>query len=104
MNEICLKHQFAPFSILDLVDSSIDAWCTNHVCCDVEGDCEEPEPIGNGFILSRGPYFNGSFVIYTCQQGYSMTGAAQRECVSKVWSGDLPTCTIYTRNRTSCTY
>ncbi|ELU14483.1 hypothetical protein CAPTEDRAFT_204653 [Capitella teleta] len=65
------------------------------------GDCPDPPAIGNGFIISSGPYFNNTYASYTCQNGYSMSGRAYVRCAAAVWKGNTPTCNIVSNIQTT---
>ncbi|ELT89423.1 hypothetical protein CAPTEDRAFT_193202 [Capitella teleta] len=56
------------------------------------GDCSRPRGVKNGALLTKGPYYNESRAIYTCNNGYSMTGSAQMICKAGSWEGTRPSC------------
>uniref|UniRef100_A0A8C4K1W9 Sushi domain-containing protein n=1 Tax=Dromaius novaehollandiae TaxID=8790 RepID=A0A8C4K1W9_DRONO len=58
--------------------------------------CEHPGEPRNGRVIVTTDLLFGSTVNYTCEEGYRLTGHAQRRCVISgsgkrvVWSGDPP--------------
>ncbi|XP_064354066.1 complement receptor type 1 isoform X2 [Dromaius novaehollandiae] len=60
--------------------------------------CEHPGEPRNGRVIVTTDLLFGSTVNYTCEEGYRLTGHAQRRCVISgsgkrvVWSGDVPVC------------
>jgi hypothetical protein len=57
-------------------------------------DCYQPAGILNGKVNATYTTW-GSIASYTCNSGYSMTGASTRTCQSDgTWSGTLPICTL----------
>jgi hypothetical protein len=57
-------------------------------------DCYQPAGILNGWVNATYTIW-GSIASYTCNSGYSMTGAFTRTCQSDgTWSGTPPICTL----------
>ena len=55
-------------------------------------DCGDPGRPDNGNTMVTSTTF-GSIVNHTCNEGYVLDGADQRECLSTgMWSAPLPTC------------
>ena len=57
-------------------------------------DCSDPDPVPNAQRFpEHGPYERLSFVTYTCNTGYTLTGSASITCHSHgEWSSPSPTC------------
>ncbi|XP_013389334.1 uncharacterized protein LOC106158044 [Lingula anatina] len=56
--------------------------------------CSTPLGISNGFIITTGPYVNGTTVMYGCMTGFRMSGTPSQLCNSSLeWEGLPPNCT-----------
>jgi len=65
-------------------------------------DCGDPGRPDNGNTIGTSTTF-GSVVTHTCNEGYELVGADQRECISPdgitgTWSEPLPTCNSKSNN------
>ncbi|ELU14482.1 hypothetical protein CAPTEDRAFT_224983 [Capitella teleta] len=80
------RHVSAKFEdVVDLVFFYGDLLDADIRCC-------RPRGVKNGALLTKGPYYNESRAIYTCNNGYSMTGSAQMICKAGSWEGTRPSC------------
>ena len=60
--------------------------------CNCTGYCDEPRNLTNGGKVSNGNT-EGDTVTYFCNEGYNLTGDANRTCQSNgSWSGIQPEC------------
>jgi len=70
-------------------------------------DCGDTGRPDNGNTIGTSTTF-GSVVTHTCNEGFVLVGANQRECISAdgitgMWSASLPTCNSKSNNNL-CTY
>ena len=55
--------------------------------------CQRLLGIANGKIVGNNTY--GSYVRYSCNDGYELVGSSSRKCLSdKRWSGRAPSCKL----------
>lgn len=65
--------------------------------------CTEPSCPGHGSCRPQGggQYPNGTIIIYSCDEGYNLTGYSSIQCLSDgMWTANPPTCT---KAKTACT-
>ncbi|XP_036362468.1 uncharacterized protein LOC115210211 isoform X1 [Octopus sinensis] len=56
-------------------------------------ECLFPGNIRNGYIITKSPYYPGSYITFTCSSGFFMVGSPFMKCsVKSTWIGSLPRC------------
>uniref|UniRef100_A0AAQ4Q019 CUB and Sushi multiple domains 1 n=1 Tax=Gasterosteus aculeatus aculeatus TaxID=481459 RepID=A0AAQ4Q019_GASAC len=72
--------------------------------------CEEPGVPGYGYKIQDDGHFANTFVLYSCNPGYSLHGTSTLTCLSgdrRVWDKPLPSCIGYPapyENNLHCTW
>uniref|UniRef100_A0A0L8HDM8 Sushi domain-containing protein n=2 Tax=Octopus bimaculoides TaxID=37653 RepID=A0A0L8HDM8_OCTBM len=56
-------------------------------------ECFPPGNIPNGYIITKSPYYPGSYITFTCSSGFFMVGSPFLKCsVKSIWIGSIPRC------------
>ncbi|KAF7653230.1 hypothetical protein LDENG_00085810 [Lucifuga dentata] len=87
----CTEGHTPQFGPRKIVCTTSGKWTTTRFMC-IPKNCPYPEPVQNGELYYEDTIYR-STVNYTCNEGYTMTGANSTVCLaSGTWSSPAPEC------------